>query len=61
MFAMLIQPRTYVKYFVYFYIICTKCDGFTLNNKPRNANSLSGPLCAYLMRQNLHNQIHQKS
>ena len=28
---------------------------------PKEAGPLNGPLCAYLMRQNLHNQTHLRS
>ena len=39
--------------------ICTQFDGFNLKNEFKNVRligSLNGPLCPYLMRQNLRSQ-----
>ena len=52
------EPGTYIDYHVKPYL-CTKFGDSTLKNEFRNAKeagSLNGPLCAYLMRQNLHDR-----
>ena len=59
-FAVMIKPRTYVKWNVRWHHFCTRFYSFSLRNEPRNTEIvyiiINGLLCTYLMRQNLCNQ-----